>query len=233
LTCCACVPSARVDAEGEVFDRSAALAAEVGEPLAALSCSGELPSPAVPALDLVRAAAALPAVQVELLRARVERARAAEERALRGLHLGYGVSGLRDGAGALVLGATLQLTLPAFDRGEREAGLRDAEALRAEASAARARVQAVSQLRRALHEVEHSGELLALLTAELAPAAREAARLTELLHGQAEVSMAEVLQARRVALSAELRVTRARAAHAWARVRAFLFASAVLPEESR
>jgi cobalt-zinc-cadmium efflux system outer membrane protein len=224
-----------LDVEGEQFERALALAAELGEPAGTLTCAGPLPSMEVPSLaqpalpaDLARLTAGLPLVRVQRLKAQVERAREAEERAARAAHLAVGLTAYRDGAGAGGAGGTLQLTLPAFDRGGREAGLRAAEAVRSEGEASRAQTSALVELRRALHEVEHTGEIVALLEKELEPAAAEASRLTERLFASSEVPLTEVLLARRATLSAHARVERARAAHAWARVRAFLTTQAAL-----
>jgi cobalt-zinc-cadmium efflux system outer membrane protein len=221
-----------LDVEGEQFERALALAAELGDPAGSLTCAGPLPALEVPTFaqpaELARIAAGLPQVKVQRLKAQSERAREAEERALRGTHLALGFSAYRDGAGAAGGAGTLQLTLPAFDRGGREAGLRAAEAARAEGEASRAQTVALVELRRALHEVEHTGEIVALLEKELEPAAAEAARLTERLFASSEVPLTEVLLARRATLSAHARVERARAAHAWARVRAFLTTQAAL-----
>jgi outer membrane protein TolC len=221
-----------LDVEGEQFERALGLAAELGEPAGTLTCAGALPALEVPVFaqpgDLVRLTAGLPFVRVQRLRAQAERARAAEERALRGTHLALGLSALRDGAGAVVAAGTIQLTLPVFDRGGREAGLRAAEAARSEGEATRAQTFALVELRRTIHEVEHTGEIVTLLERELEPSAAEAARLTERLFASAEVPLTEVLLARRATLSAHARVERARAAHAWARVRAFLTTQAAL-----
>lgn len=85
----------------------------------------------------------------------------------------------RDSVGGTGLFAVLNLTLPAFDHGERERAPLAAAAARAEGEAAEDSARAATELARGLHEEEHAGEVLAELARELVPAAAEGARLRE------------------------------------------------------
>jgi outer membrane protein TolC len=216
-----------IQAEGEVTDRGFLLAAAMGlrapEPLTA---TGPLPAPPVPERagweDLVSAAARLPAVAARRLAADAERAREVEVRSARGFLLGTGLKVTRDYAGAGALLAVLDLSLPVFDRGERDAAPLAAAAARSRGEHAQAAAVAATELARALHEVEHSQEVLEAVERELLPAAAESARLREASLRAGETTVFEVLLARRGHAAARARRTRALAAHAWAGVKVWL-----------
>lgn len=218
----------RVDAEGTVADTAFELAATTHHPGRVLA-EGTLPGPQITARsewpELVARARRLPAVAARRLVARAERARAIEERANRGRQLVLGGELLRDGPGALSAIATFGLTLP-HDRGAREAGLALADANEADAQADGLAARGSLELERALHDVEHTGELLGILERELVPAADDAARQRTRAFELGETTVVELLAAQRTALAAHARVSDAQAAHAWARVRAWLLLEA-------
>jgi outer membrane protein TolC len=216
-----------IQAEGEVTERGYQLAAAMGlaagEPVAA---AGALPAPPAPGRTdwpaLVAAAGRLPAVAARRLAADADRARESEARAARGWTLGTGVKVTRDALGTWGAQAVLDLSLPLFDRGEREASVQAAAAARARGEAEEAAALAATELARALHEVEHTGEILEATEKELLPAAEASARLREASMRAGETTVLEVLVARRGWAAARAKLTRARAAHAWASVKLWL-----------
>ncbi|MGE0398258.1 MAG: TolC family protein [Kofleriaceae bacterium] len=218
----------RVDAEGTVADTAFELAATTHHQGRILA-EGSLPAPKITARsdwpELVARARRLPAVAARRLVARADRARAIEERATRGRQLVLGGELLRDGPGALSAIVTFGVTLP-HDRGEREAELAIADANEADGQADGLAARGALELERALHDVEHTGELLAILERQLVPAADDAARQRTRAFELGETTVVELLAAQRTALAAHARASDAQAAHAWARVRAWLLLDA-------
>ncbi len=212
--------------EGEATDLGFRLARESARPPVALATRGELPHPPLPPAarwdDLVARAGALPEVTARRLAAHADAARAAEARAGRGTQLATSVAIQRDNRGEYVAFAGLGFTLPVFDRGEREAAPFSAAAARGQREAEDAAQAASAELARDFHEVEHTGEVLVELEAGFLPASREAARLREVAFQAGDATVLEVLVSRRSAAAARARLQRARAAHAWARVKVWL-----------
>ena len=213
--------------EGEVTDLGLALSRAVSRPRPeVLGTQGQLPTPDVPDRArwpaLVAAAGALPAAQALRLSAEAEKARAAEARAARGLELSVGAMAQRDAQGRDLLLATVGFSFPFFERGAREAAPRAAEAVRLDGAASDAARVAAAELARALHEVEHTGEVLSATEQGLVPAAQESARLRQAALAAGDATVLEVLVSRRAAVQARARAIRALAAYAWARVRATL-----------
>jgi outer membrane protein TolC len=213
-----------IAAQGEVIDRGFQLAAAMGradeKPLMA---AGPLPEPPTPARSdwavLLEAAGKLPGVTAHALASDTARARAVELRSARSWLLGTGVKGTRDYLGTWGVQAVVEVTVPLFDRGEREAAPQAAAAARSLGDHQEALAIAATELTRALHEVEHSGEVLAAVEKELLPAAVEGARVREASMRAGETTVLEVLVARRIWAAARARRTRALAAHAWAQVK--------------
>ncbi|HET9598670.1 MAG TPA: TolC family protein [Anaeromyxobacteraceae bacterium] len=212
--------------EGEVTDLGYRLAREASVPAAALAASGPLPDVPVPPSgdwpQAVERAAALPEARARRLAAHADAARAAEARAARGTALTLGAALQRDNLAEYVGFAQVGVTLPLFDRGEREAALSEAAAARARGEADDLARAAGAELARAFHEVEHTGEVLHELEAGFLPASLEAARLREVAFRAGDATVLEVLVARRSAAAARARLSRAQAAHAWARVKVWL-----------
>jgi len=216
-----------IQTEGEVADKGYSLAAAMGiraaDPLVA---AGPLPAPPVPARTdwgpLLAAADRLPAVAARRLAADADRAREAEVRSARGWTLATGVKGTRDYLGTWGAQAVLDLSFPLFDLGEREAAGQAAAAARALGEHQEASAVAATELARALHEVEHTQEILDAADQELLPAAAENARLREASMRAGETTVLEVLVARRGWAAARAKRTRALAAHAWAGVKVWL-----------
>lgn len=218
----------RTDAEGEVTHEGFELARATAR-TGALLADGPLPviplPPATSHAQLVARARAMPAVTAKLVAARASRARAAEERATRRASLIVGAEIFRDEPGGLAVGLTAGIALP-HDRGQREARQHELEAQLAEAEATQLVARGISELESALHEVQHTGEVLAKLRDVLVPAAEEAAARRQRAVEVGESTIVELLAARRTALLARARLTDAEAAHVWARIEAWLLLEA-------
>lgn len=217
----------RTDAEGELAHDGFELAKATAR-AGSLFADGALPAVPLPAADVTRQLLArakqMPAVAAKRLAARASRARAAEERALRKPQLILGGEMFRDEPGGLVAGVTLGVSWP-HDRGQREAREAELEARLADAEAAQLVARSASELESALHEVEHTAESLAKLRV-LVPAADDAATRRQRAVEIGESTIVELLAARRTALLARARLTDAEAAHAWARIEAWLLLEA-------
>jgi cobalt-zinc-cadmium efflux system outer membrane protein len=108
-----------------------------------------------------------------------------------------------------------------------------AAAARAQGEFQEARAVAATELARSLHEVEHSGEVLAAIEGELVPAAQRNAQAREASMRAGETTVLEVLVARRVWAAARQKRTRAQAAHAWARVKVWMLLADMTPGGAR
>lgn len=221
-----------VNARGEVFERGLYLAHQMGANSAApFTTDGFLPDAPLPPvqeqLALLDRLDIAPAVVIAELATRAQRSREVEEKAARGAVLSLGIVGQRDAPGGLVVSGLARLDFPLFDRGERERGGLAAEAERLQGEREQAVIDARHDLAAAIHEVEHAGELVAVLRDDLVPAAREGAELRRKLFQAGGTTMVEVLQSDRVAITAVSRLHRATAAHAWAKVRLWMMISAM------
>ncbi|UQA58707.1 TolC family protein [Polyangium aurulentum] len=220
-----------IGAEGEVFERGLELSRALAAGAEPVAAGGDLPSPALPARatwpGAVRRASALPSVQKKALAAEAERARDAEERAARGTVLSLGVAVQRDSPGGFVAYGALGLTLPTFNRGERERSVTAARAAQLEGDKQREAADAAADLAMALHEVEHTQEVLDALQNEILPALDEGLAARVRIFEGGEGTILEVVQARRNAAAARGRLERARAENAWAKVKVFLLLAAM------
>ena len=120
------------------------------------------------------------------------------------------MKGTRDYLGTWGAQAVLEVSFPLFDRGEREAAPRPPPPPAPRASSQEARAVAATELARSLHEVEHTGEVLAAIEKELLPAAAANAQAREASMRAGETTVLEVLVARRVWAAARARSTPAR-----------------------
>lgn len=214
-----------LSAEGELFDTGVQLNRALGLDVAAPAQVSEvLPALAVPAPEaLARSldqAARAPAAQVALQLKDAEEARARELLASRGTWLQVGATGGREGLGDVVALATLSVTLPVFDTGQREAAPLHAAAAHAEGARAVAVSEAIAERALVTHELEHTQETLEVVQLQLVPASDEAAQGTQRRMEAGEATSQEWVLARRTALTAHSRLVRARASHALARFRA-------------
>jgi outer membrane protein TolC len=214
-----------LSAEGELFDAGvqlnrvlgldAALPAQVTEALPALT----LPASGALADSLGRAERA-PAVSAALQLKATEDARANEALASKGTWVQVGATGGREGLGDVVALATLSVTLPLFESGQREAAPLHAAATHAGGMALRALAEARAERVLVTHELEHTLETLEVVERELVPANDEAAQGTQRRMEAGEATSQEWVLARRAALAAHSRLVRARASHALALFRA-------------
>ncbi len=224
---------AELDAEGRLFELGLALSRALGTtPSVPTSADGALPTPQLPDLDdpetFVAGVDQLPDARRLALEARARRARDIEEHAARGVVGQFGVVAARDSStGGAIVSGIARFSLPLFDRAERERADLIVAATRSEGAVVEARLQATHDVRLAIHEVEHMREILNELEAHLVPAAREAARLRERLMRGGEATVIEALLARRTLVVAQRRLESARAAYTWARVKLWLFLSAM------
>ena len=217
-----------LDAEDEELERGLSLArqtaSKAAEPAAA---AGDLPEPSLPEPGTWATALAqvdrLPAVRVKVLAQRAESARAAEETAARGTQLSLGVVVQKDGPQNYAAFGAIGLTVPIFDRGQRERAPAEARATALGGEKESAAIDARAELHKAFHDVKHTGRILATVKDELLPPLVEAAEGREKIFRAGDGTMVDVLSARRRVISARARLVRARAANAWAKVKVWLF----------
>ncbi|MFO0587644.1 MAG: TolC family protein [Polyangiaceae bacterium] len=216
-----------IDAEGDVFERGTELSRDIASKSAdPVAAEGELPEPALPDPATwsasLREVDSLPSVQAKALAARAEKARSEEEGAARGMHLLLGVEVRKEAPDAFLAMGTVGLTLPVFDRGERERSVSEARAARFEGEKKAEALDARTELALAFHEVQHTGEIVAAVKGELLPALLEAAEAREQLFRAGDGTMVDVLTARRRVLAAKSRLVLAQAANAWAKVKVWM-----------
>jgi outer membrane protein, heavy metal efflux system len=220
-----------LSAEGEVFSAgvllNGLLGRSVAEPAVADAALPELPLPDAASLSRsLDHAERAPSVEVLARLRDAEEARLAEVAAANGTWLQLGVHAGREGAGDVVGLGTVQLTLPAFDRGERDQVRLRAAAVRAEGDRQDALARAYAERLDAAHELEHSRELLALVEGALLPAAEDAARFAQRRMEGGEGTALEWVLARRTVLMARSRRLRAQADHTLSRFKAAELAAA-------
>lgn len=220
-----------IAAEGDVFERGVLLAKALAAKADPLSSAGDLPVAPVPVgtnrQETLQRAAGLPSVQSKALALEVERARNAEEKAARGTSLSLGVYMQRDSPGGFVGYGAVGLTLPLFDHGERERSVTVARVARLEGETTREASNAVADLVLGLHEVDHTQEVIDTISGEIVPALDEAVASRMRIFEAGESTILEVITARRNLVNARGRLERARAQNAWARVKVWLWLSAM------
>jgi cobalt-zinc-cadmium efflux system outer membrane protein len=208
-----------LNAEGEVYQRALMLGREIGR-ATPVHAAGPLPDAPVPpsakSAEYLERMAALPAVAVKSFQARAAAARDLEEEAARGTIAQLGATLQRDAPDGLVISALARVTLPVFDRGERERASIRADAVRLEGEREDALVAARVDLAASFHEVDHTAALLAVYRDDLAPASREAAQSRRRIFENGGATLLEVLQSERTAVAAASRLRRIQAEHAWA-----------------
>lgn len=220
-----------VGAEGEVYERGVLLARVLAGAAEPLSAVGDLPAAPVPVGktrdELLLRAAQLPAVQSKALEAEVERARNAEEKAARGTALSLGVYVQRDSPGGFVGYGAVGLSLPLFDRGERERSVAVARAAQLEGEAKREAANAAADLRLGLHEIDHTQDVVDTISGAMVPALEEALTSRMRIFEAGEATILEVITARRNLVNARGRLERALAQNAWARVKVWIWLSVI------
>lgn len=220
-----------LDAEGTEFEASLALARVVGGD-ALPRTDGTLPAMPVDE-DASKTLAARsgngPTVAAARRAAEAERARAKESSAAQGFELHMGVAGGSEVDGNFAA-ATLGLTLPLFNRGERESGAQLAAATELDGQSERVALEARLDVLDALHEVEHTGERLSETRERLLPAQERAAEFRQRLASAGEATTVELLFSRRLVVATRALVARAEADHAFARVRLWLISQSLSQE---
>ena len=225
-------------AEGEVFQRGLALGRELadGDGLP-LHTMGDPPAPVVPPearrTEYMDRAAALPLVSLRELQTRAARARDLEELGARGTLAQFGAVLQRDAPGGLVVSGLARVTLPIFERGERERAGILAEAARLDGEQRDALIAARAEIALSFHEVSHSAEVLAVLRDDLVPASRQAAETRRRIFEHGGATLLEVLQSDRAAVAAASRLWRVQADHAWARTKLWLLLAEVALRDQR
>jgi len=221
----------RLTLEGDEFTASVQLALAMGRaPEAERSeAVGELPNPALPAQAEIRARIAdidsVPDVVVERLRATAARARAAETSALYKPVLDVGTQVERAAAGdrgAWVVYGISGISFPGLGQERRSVALAKEQVATAAATTDSTRLQARAELEDALHELEHTATVAALLEEQTLPALRTlvSSRARAVAVGE-EASFA-LSAARSQELAALEAAHRAQGAHSWARVHMWL-----------
>lgn len=216
-----------IDAEGEVFELGLQLARETASPKAEpIAASGEPPEPSLPEpgtwATAITQVERLPAVQAKALAQRAEKARAAEEGAARGTQISVGAVVQKDGPKNYAAFGAVGITIPLFDRGQRERASIEAREEKLGGEKASAVLDARTELAAAFHHVRHTGEIVAAVKDELLPPLVEAAAAREAIFRAGDGTMIDVLGARRRVIAAKARLVRARAANAWAKVKVWL-----------
>lgn len=218
-----------IGAEGEVYERGLLLARVLAASADPLGSLGDLPAAPVPVgknrQELLQRASQLPTVQSKALEAEVERARNAEEKAARGTSLSLGLYLQRDSPGGFVGYGAVGLTLPLFDRGERERSVTVARAAQLEGESKRQAAHAAADLALGLHEIDHTQDIVDTISGAMVPALEEALASRMRIFEAGEATMLEVITARRNLVNARGRLERARAQNAWARVKVWLWLS--------
>jgi len=225
---------ARLDllaAEGEAFELGVALGrAVLHEGPYPLVTEGPLPAAALPPRDTWARSLAperVPATVLPMLEAEAARARLRErEVESRAFWVGIGATALREREERALLG-TLRLSVPLFDVGMRERGQLFAEARLQEGTSAEGKAAARGDVAALLHEVEHSEATHGLLRDVAVALAEENLRLTRLAFDAGEQTLFDVLRAQSQLVSLRMRLHRAEADHALARMRLALFLEAV------
>jgi outer membrane protein, heavy metal efflux system len=200
--------------EGEVFSRGVAL-----NRLLALSkleparTTKDLP-PLQPTVErpLVSSdVSKTPPVRAAIADAEAHRRRSFELLAGKGTSLQVGAMGWREGTGDLAAVATLQVTLPLFERAQRERAVAEAALTRAEALTDTIAAEELADRVDAHHELEHTAEVLAVIEQQLLPATLEAATGLQRRFDAGEANALELVLSRRTLVATRARRVSAQA----------------------
>jgi len=222
---------ALLEAEGEAFD----LGVELGRTVQhagpyPLATEGPLPLSVLPPRESWAEALApdrLPPILIPMLEAEAARARLREREVEgRAFWMGIGGTALRESEERALLG-TVRFTIPLFERSLRERGQLLAEARAQEGASAEGRMAAAGLVASLVHEVEHTEEVHDLLRDALLPSSEENLRLSRLAFEAGEQTLLEVLRAQEQVVDLRMRLHRAEAERALARLRLALFLGAL------
>ena len=121
----------------------------------------------------------------------------------------------------------MSLSVPVFERGQRERANLMASAARRKIESEAALSEAQGDFRQLLHDVSHYGELSKLITEMLLPSAEREVSLRERLLLAGDGTVLEVLQARRAYLTARTQAARVLASLLGSRQRMALYLTAL------
>ena len=226
------VEARRLAVEGEGVEQGLSLGRFLGLDEAVLVAGAPQEVMLPPLTDAVvaealRRCAQLPEPALRRSAEQVELARARELAAQRGTQLWLGAMALHEPTAPWAAFGTLTLSLPMFERGQRERADLLAAAARARVGAEGAVTGAQVELRQAVHDVEHFGDLVKLLEQTLVPAAAREVALRERLLSAGDGTIVEVLLARRALIGARAQAARMRASLLGSRYRLALFFAAL------
>lgn len=204
--------------EGNRFDHAVELGALLGCDVGAepLVLADELPAAPTGDLLLARADAHPRVALLERELAALDEERAALLRAAYG-SIEVGLVAEKDGPGNYRALLEVQAPLPVVEQAAIARGDLALRAARLRAAREQALRATHAELRRALHEVAHTAEVLEVARARLEPAAEEAVRLEETAYQSGTLPVTEWLHARRERLRARRTRSAAFVAHARAR----------------
>lgn len=220
-----------LEAEGELVHASSALGRVAGlPPTLHLKTVGELPSPSLPDQSawptIIARHTDLPEVRQARLAAAAARAREAELAALASPELTAGLQWQRESPNSYIGFGLLGLSLPFFERNQRDRSAELAAARRAELEVNAGALDAGHELALALHEVEHARERLALYRETLLPAAAALVEAQERTYALGETTIFLLLEAQRRLVEMQRTAIVARSDAAWAEVKAWLLIAA-------
>lgn len=226
------VEARRISVEGEATEQGLALARFLGLS-DGVQIRGQPDAAPLPTLtdalqkEALRRCVQLPEPLLRRTAEQVERARADETAAQRGTQLWIGAMALHEPTEPWAAFGTLSLSLPIFERGQRERADLLVAAARLRVTAQATESGAQIELRSLLHEVEHFRELSALLDESLVPAAEHEVAQRERLLAAGDGTVMQVLWARRGLSAARTQAVRCRASLLGSRYRLSLFLSAL------
>lgn len=204
--------------EGRAVEAGARLALLLALP-ELVKVTGEAPFLAPLKVDLALAEA-LPEAKLRESEATAAQQRVAEARAHTATQLQLAVQGGHEAPTQWFGNVGVGVTLPVFERGQREVARARAEAAQLEGLRQAASAAARVALQLLAHELEHAAEVFAVVHDAQQPAAAEAARLETRRFEQGEATLLELLLVRRQALQATVAAVIAEADLLEVRVRA-------------
>lgn len=226
------VQTRHLSIEGEVVELGLSLSRWLGQS-GALHAVGQPHEPKLPKLDdtlvseALRRLGELPEPLRRRLGEQSERAKADETAAERGTQLSVGAMVLREPTAPWAAFGTLSLSLPVFERGQRERANLMATAARRKIESEAALSEAQGDFRQLLHDVSHFGDLAKLIGETLLPSAEREVSLRERLLLAGDGTVLEVLQARRAYLTARTQAARVQASLLGSRQRMALYLTAL------
>lgn len=221
-------------AQGEAFERGVELARLVGrEGSTPVLAKGEPPQVAMTEPRMPERIDAHPATVAARREAEAAAAKLKEVHAVSGAWVQAGVLFQRESPDSYLALATGTFALPTWDvhRHERNDAL--SEQAKAESAIQASQINVRAEIVQAIHEVEHTHEVLETCREKLIPAAERLVEARAKLADAGDGSVFEELAARRQLVEARARLSAARSDEALARVRWRLIMDALGTEEAR